>query len=74
MCREQSRAHSSPVLPSHRYKHLKANNQWDAEHVAPSAKEQSKHDKLKEELTKWPHEYIRECTNNIAYTLTCLDA
>ena len=73
-CPDRKGSHtSSPVLPTHSYEQLRVRNCHDAEHLAPSAKEQSKHDKLKEEVTKRPHEYICRCTLHIAYTLTCKD-
>ena len=38
-----------------------------------SMQEETKCAQLKEEVTRWPHKYIRGHGKNIAYTLTCQD-
>ena len=63
-CGLPSRVRDSPLLPSHSYEQLRSG--WHTEHPAPSNREQSKHDKLKEEVVKRPHEYIWERTILIA--------
>ena len=62
-----SRAHGSPLLPSHNYEQLRSGQ--CTEHPVPSNREQSKYDKLKEEVVKWPHEYIPGHTILITHTL-----
>ena len=71
--RSKSKAHQdekgshmhSPILPSHSHKQLRARNRHDAEHLVPSAKEQSKHDKLKEEVVKQsPRVYPWACPSH----------
>ena len=68
-CKESSKTCGSPLLPSYSYEQLRARNNRSTEHLAPTNHEQSKHDKLKEEVVKWPHEYIRGHTMLIAHTL-----
>ena len=50
--REHSRVCGSTFLPSHSYEQLRARNRQDTGHLVPSAKEQSKYGKLKEEVVK----------------------
>ena len=64
--RSKSKAHQdekeshtrSPLLPTHSYEQLRVRNCHDAKHPVPSSTEQSKHEKLKEEVMKRVHEYI----------------
>ena len=66
-CGMPSRVRSSPLLPSHSYEQLRSG--WCTKHPAHSNREQSKYDKFKEEVVKWPHEYIWGRTILIACTL-----
>ena len=68
-CKEPIKTRSSPLLPNYSYEQLRARNNRSTEHPAPTNCKQSKHDKLKEEVVKQPHEYIHGCTVPIAHTL-----
>ena len=67
-CGMLSRVRSSPLLPSHSYEQLRSGRR--AEHAVPSNREQLKYDKLKEEVVKQPHEYIRVRTTYCPYSGT----